>query len=74
LQNATYGIYKNGQIIFDGPDININNSRILVVFLDEEPRESKLMDFLNYMGHGKIHVILKPLSLIYEFEYIRDKL
>jgi hypothetical protein len=50
MQNATYGLYKDGQIIFDEPDININNSRVLVVFLDEEPKESKLMDFFKLYG------------------------
>ncbi|MFP3091278.1 hypothetical protein LQZ21_13230 [Treponema sp. TIM-1] len=50
MQNATYGIYKDGQIIFDEPDININNSRVLVVFLDEEPKVSKLMDFFKLYG------------------------
>jgi hypothetical protein len=38
MKNATYGIYKDGQITFDEPDININNSRVLVVFLDEIPK------------------------------------
>jgi cell division septal protein FtsQ len=50
MQNATYGIYKDGQIIFDEPDININDSRVLVVFLDEEPKEPKLMDFFKVYG------------------------
>jgi hypothetical protein len=50
MQNATYGTYKDGQIIFDEPDISINNSRVLVVFLDEEPKESKLNDFFKLYG------------------------
>jgi cell division septal protein FtsQ len=50
MQNATYGIYKDGQIIFDEPDVNINNSRVLVVFLDDEPREQKLTDFFELYG------------------------
>jgi hypothetical protein len=50
MQNATYGIYKDGQIVFDEPDIDINNSRVLVVFLDDEPKESKLMDLFKIYG------------------------
>jgi hypothetical protein len=50
MRSATYGIYKDGKIIFDEPDININNSRVLVVFLDEEPKESKLADFFRLYG------------------------
>ncbi|MHB9295508.1 hypothetical protein PilKf_01253 [Pillotina sp. SPG140] len=50
MQIATYGMYKNGQIIFDEPDINIDNSRVLVVFLDEEPRKSELTDVFKVYG------------------------
>jgi cell division septal protein FtsQ len=50
MQSATYGIYKDGQIVFDEPDVNINNSRVLVVFLDDEPREQKLTDFFELYG------------------------
>jgi hypothetical protein len=48
MQTAIYGMYKDGQIVFDEPDMNINNSRVLVAFLDEDPKKSKLMDILNY--------------------------
>ncbi|MDR1902303.1 MAG: hypothetical protein LBQ88_08505 [Treponema sp.] len=50
MQNATYGMYKNGQIIFDEPDVNIDNSRVLVVFLDEEPQKSEIADFFKLYG------------------------
>jgi hypothetical protein len=50
MQNAAYGMYKDGQVIFDEPDITINNSRILVVFLDDEPKEPKLMDIFKLYG------------------------
>jgi hypothetical protein len=50
MQSATYGMYKDGQIIFDEPGININNSRVLVVFLDDDPKEQKLMDFFKLYG------------------------
>jgi hypothetical protein len=50
MQSATYGMYKDGRIIFDEPGININNSRVLVVFLDNDPKEQKLMDFFKLYG------------------------
>jgi hypothetical protein len=43
-------MYKDGQIVFDEPGIDINNSRVLVVFLDDEPGESKLMDLFKIYG------------------------
>jgi hypothetical protein len=50
MQSAIYGMYKDGQIIFDEPDININSSRVLVVFLEDDPGEQKLMDFFKIHG------------------------
>ena len=50
MQTATYGMYRDGQIIFDEPDININNSRVLVVFLEEESKYPTLMDFFKLYG------------------------
>jgi hypothetical protein len=50
MQSATYGMYKDGKIIFEESEININNSRVLVVFLDDEPREQKLMDLFKIYG------------------------
>jgi hypothetical protein len=50
MQSATYGMYKDGKIIFEEPEININNSRVLVVFLDDDPREQKLMDLFKIYG------------------------
>jgi hypothetical protein len=50
MQSATYGMYKDGEIIFEEPEININNSRVLVVFLDDNPREQKLMDLFKVYG------------------------
>jgi hypothetical protein len=43
-------MYKDGRIIFDEPDINIDDSRVLVVFLDDEPGEQKLTDFFELHG------------------------
>jgi hypothetical protein len=48
MQEAAYGMYQNGQIIFDEPDVSIDNSRVLVVFLDKEP--AKITDFFNIYG------------------------
>jgi hypothetical protein len=50
MQSATYGMYQDGQIIFDEPDININNSRVLVVFLENDPKEQNLMDLFKIHG------------------------
>jgi hypothetical protein len=54
MQTATYGIYKNGQIILDEPNIKKDNARVLVVFLDKEPDtradNSKLMDIFDLYG------------------------
>jgi hypothetical protein len=48
MQEAAYGMYRDGQIIFDEPDVNINNSRVLVVFLDKE--SAKITDFFDLRG------------------------
>jgi hypothetical protein len=53
MQSAIYGMYKDGKIIFEEPEINKNNSRVLVVFLDEESensREQKLMELFELYG------------------------
>jgi hypothetical protein len=50
MQTAIYGMYKDGQIVFDESDITVNNSRVLVVFLDEEPKEPNLMDIFKLYG------------------------
>jgi hypothetical protein len=66
MQSAIYGMYKDGQIIFDEPDININSSRVLVVFLEDDPGNKNSWIFSKYMDHGKIIEMLKLLSLIYK--------
>lgn len=48
MQEAAYGMYKGGQIIFDDPDVSIDNSRVLVVFLDKEP--AKITEFFELHG------------------------
>jgi hypothetical protein len=54
MQTATYGIYKNGRIILDEPDIKKDNARVVVVFLDKDPdvkaEDSKLMDMFRLYG------------------------
>jgi hypothetical protein len=42
MQSAVYGMYQDGQIIFDEPGISVNNSRVLVVFLENDPKEQNL--------------------------------
>lgn len=48
MKEAAYGMYKDGRIIFDEPDAGIDNSRVLVVFLDHEP--AKITDFFELYG------------------------
>jgi hypothetical protein len=48
MQKAAYGMYKDGRIIFDEPDVDINSSRVLVVFLDKE--NAKVTDFFEVLG------------------------
>jgi hypothetical protein len=50
MQTAIYGMYNDGRVVFDESDVNINNSRVLVVFLDEEPKKPKLMDIFKLYG------------------------
>jgi hypothetical protein len=50
MQTASYGIYKNGQIILDEPAIKKDNARVLVVFLDKESEDSKLLDIFKLYG------------------------
>jgi hypothetical protein len=54
MQTATYGIYRNGRIILDEPDIKKDDGRVLVVFLDKEPElkeeGSRLMDIFKLYG------------------------
>jgi hypothetical protein len=50
MQSAAYGMYRDGNIVFEEPEININNSRVLVVFLDDDPKEQKLMDLFKIYG------------------------
>jgi hypothetical protein len=35
MQTATYGIYKNGRIILDEPVANVEESKVIVVFLND---------------------------------------
>lgn len=54
MQTAAYGVYKDGQILFDEPAIQTNNTRVLVVFLSsllkQKSRQTKLADFFNLYG------------------------
>jgi hypothetical protein len=48
LNEKKYGIsFEEAVGVFDEPGIDINNSRVLVGFLDDEPKESKLMDLFK---------------------------
>ncbi|MDR1453536.1 MAG: hypothetical protein LBJ25_06150 [Candidatus Margulisbacteria bacterium] len=54
MQTAAYGIYKDGQILFDEPTVQANNTRALIVFLSsllkQKNKQTKLADFFNLYG------------------------
>jgi hypothetical protein len=51
MQSAAYGMYKNGQIILDEPVQKSNDSRVVVVFLDEKkPKKPDLKNFFDLFG------------------------
>jgi len=55
MQNAAYGIYKNGKIIFSEPVNDLDESKVIVVFLDKQinaPTHSnnKLLNIFDTLG------------------------
>jgi len=43
MQNAVYGMYNDGQVVFDEP-VPIRESRVKVVFLNKKPLEICAID------------------------------
>jgi hypothetical protein len=49
--NAVYGIYKDGNIVLDRPVKTVSNSRVVVLFLDQQKTtKPKLADFFDFYG------------------------
>ena len=44
MQNTAYGTYRNGQILLDAPIPSIDESRVRIVFMNEENRENSLVN------------------------------
>jgi len=50
MQQAAYGTYKNGQIFFDDPIPTLNETKVIVVFLEEPKVKPKLTDIFSLHG------------------------
>ena len=51
MNNTSYGTYKNGQIFLDAPSPDIDESRVQVIFLNEETKKkNSLMDIFDVLG------------------------
>ena len=50
MKNAAYGIYRNGQVLFDEPVEVLGESKVVVVFLDDIQPKNKLTDVFNLLG------------------------
>ena len=50
MQSTAYGTYKDGQIFFDAPSPAIGESRVQVIFLNEETKQNSLMDIFDVLG------------------------
>ena len=50
MQQAAYGTYKNGQIIFDDPVPALGEIKVIVVFLENYQAKPKLKDIFSLYG------------------------
>jgi len=50
MQNTAYGTYKDGQIFLDTPGPAIDESRVQVIFLNEETKKNSLTDIFDVLG------------------------
>ena len=54
MQNAAYGIFKKGKVIFNEPVIAPDESNVIVVFLDKQKnvsvRNNKLINIFDALG------------------------
>jgi len=50
MQSIAYGTYRDGQILLDTPCPAIDESRVQVIFLREEPKKNSLMEIFDVLG------------------------
>jgi len=50
MQQAAYGTYRNGQVFLDGPTPALNETKVIVVFLEENTTKPKLTDIFSLYG------------------------
>jgi hypothetical protein len=51
MPNTVYGTYRGGQIIFDAPGSAVDESRVKVVFLDDDGvKKNGLTDIFDVLG------------------------
>jgi hypothetical protein len=50
MSATAYGTYKDGQIFLDAPTSAIDESRVMVVFLDKETRRNRLGNIFDLLG------------------------
>ena len=50
MQQAAYGIYKNGQVFFDDPVPALGEVKVIVVFLEKNLTKPKLTDIFSLYG------------------------
>ena len=50
MPNVAYGTYKNGQVFLDAPSPAIDESRVQVIFLNEETKKNSLLDIFDVLG------------------------
>ncbi|MCL2496123.1 MAG: hypothetical protein FWF04_01750 [Clostridiales bacterium] len=55
MQNAAYGVFKKGQIIFNEPVVAPDESNVIVVFLDKQKnvsvqKNNKLLSIFDTLG------------------------
>ena len=50
MQSIAYGTYRDGQVLLDTPCPAINESRVQVIFLNEETEKNSLMEIFDVLG------------------------
>ena len=55
MQNAVYGVYRKGQVIFNEPVTTAEDANVIIVFLDNQVNEpatknNKLINIFNTLG------------------------
>jgi hypothetical protein len=50
VRNTAYGTYRDGIIFLDSPSSAIDESRVQVIFLNEEAKENSLMEIFDVLG------------------------